>query len=135
VVDDDADAREFVARVLSEYGADVRVSASAADALRQLETFRPKVLISDIGMPGGDGFEFIRDVREHEQRELRAIPALALTAFACSGDRNRAMLAGFQLYVTKPIEPRELGVAVASLALRSPMRSPESAQPAVTVGS
>jgi signal transduction histidine kinase len=119
VVDDNVDARELVARLLSEYEADVRMSASADDAFNQLERFRPKVLVSDIGMPGKDGIDFIREVRNLDCPELRAIPALALTAFARTEDRNRAMLAGFQLHVTKPIEPRELGVAVASLALRA----------------
>jgi signal transduction histidine kinase/ActR/RegA family two-component response regulator len=133
VVDDNADARELVARLLSEYEADVRVATSAADAFEQLAGFRPKVLVSDIGMPGKDGLEFIGEVRQLACPELRAIPALALTAFARSEDRNRAMLAGFQLHVTKPIEPRELGVAVASLALRAPSGSLEPTSPRVSV--
>ncbi|HEV8410944.1 MAG TPA: ATP-binding protein [Gemmatimonadaceae bacterium] len=134
VVDDNADSRELVARLLSEHGADVRVAASADDAFVLLDRFRPKVLISDIGMPGKDGIEFIREVRQLENEELRLTPALALTAFARMEDRNRAMLAGFQLHVTKPIEPLELGVAVASLALRGRI-TPAFATRAVGVGS
>jgi PAS domain S-box-containing protein len=120
VVDDDADARELVCHLLSGYEADVRTAASADEAFGLLTDFRPRVLVSDIGMPGKDGFEFIREVRGLDCPEMRAIPALALTAFARSEDRNRAMLAGFHLHIAKPIEPRELGVAVASLALRAP---------------
>jgi signal transduction histidine kinase/CheY-like chemotaxis protein len=134
VVDDNADSRELVARLLSEHGADVRVAASADDAFVLLDRFHPKVLISDIGMPGKDGIEFIREVRQLENEELRLTPALALTAFARMEDRNRAMLAGFQLHVTKPIEPLELGVAVASLAVRGRV-TPAFASPAVGVGS
>ena len=118
IVDDDADARALIKRVLSQYGAEVRVAASALQALEILKTHRPDVMISDIGMPHMDGYDFIRRVRELPPFEGRSLPAIALTAFARSVDRTRAMMAGYQMHMAKPIEPQELVAAVASFAGR-----------------
>jgi CheY-like chemotaxis protein len=117
VVDDDADARDVVRRVLARSGAEATVAASADEALGLLEHFRPDVLISDIGMPGQDGYEFIRRVRMLGGG-VETTKAIALTAMGRLEDRTRAMLSGFQMQLVKPIEPSELVVTVASLAGR-----------------
>ena len=118
VVDDEADARELIKRVLTQCGADVRCAGSALQALEVLKTNRPDVLISDIGMPHIDGYEFIRRVRQLPPLEGRRLPAIALTAFARSVDRTRAIMAGYQMHMAKPIEPQELVATVASFAGR-----------------
>jgi CheY-like chemotaxis protein len=119
VVDDELDACRLVVRVLSEYNADVRFATSAPDALEMLKASAYDVLISDLGMPGEDGFELMRKVRALGPEHGRAIPAIALTAFARSADRRRAAMAGFQTHLTKPIEATELVAVVASLAGRT----------------
>jgi CheY-like chemotaxis protein len=118
-VDDEPDARALVQRVLTQFGAEVRAAGSAAEALAQLRAFRPHVLVSDIGMPGTDGYEFLRQVRALNADDGGDTPALALTAFARSEDRMRAMLAGYQVHISKPIEPQELAVAVQTLSRKS----------------
>ncbi|MEP6504212.1 MAG: ATP-binding protein, partial [Betaproteobacteria bacterium] len=118
VVDDDADARELIAQVLVECGAQVRQAANAADALHEFEREPPDVLLSDIGMPERDGYELIRDIRNLDAAHGGHVPAVAITAFARSEDRAQAMLAGYQAHVAKPIRPGELVLAVAELAQR-----------------
>jgi light-regulated signal transduction histidine kinase (bacteriophytochrome) len=119
VVDDEPDTRELVRRVLSECNVNVTVADCAAAALRTLESRSFDVLVSDIGMPGEDGYSLIRKVRELENRENRSkMPAMALTAYARAQDRQRIMLAGFQVHVAKPVEAAELLATVASLAGR-----------------
>jgi CheY-like chemotaxis protein len=115
LVDDETDALEMTQRVLEEYGAEVVTVGSAADGLAVLDQQSFDVLISDIGMPRKDGYEFIGDVR---RRGLR-MPAAALTAFARSEDRTRVLLAGYQAHVTKPVEPAELLATIVSLTGRS----------------
>jgi PAS domain S-box-containing protein len=115
VVDDEPDAREFVKRLLEEAEADVIVAESADEAIGFLGVHHPDVLLSDIGMPGRDGYTFIREVR----LTGNTIPAAALTAFARPEDRNRAIASGFQAHVAKPVEPNELLSTVASLARKS----------------
>jgi PAS domain S-box-containing protein len=119
VVDDEPDARELVQRVLRRCGADVSVAGSAAAAAEALPHVRPDVLLSDIGMPDEDGYSLIRRVRALPPDLGGATPAVALTAFARAEDRDRALDAGFQLHVTKPVEPAALARAVAELAGRS----------------
>ena len=119
VVDDDTDARELIAQLLVECGADVRQAGSAADALHEFERARPDVLLSDIGMPGRDGYQLIRDIRGLDAAHGGNVPAVALTAFARSEDRTRAMLAGYQAHIAKPIQPAELVSTVAGLAQRA----------------
>jgi signal transduction histidine kinase len=115
VVDDEADARDWIARVLTEAGADVREAASADEAMRSLQGFRPQVLVSDIGMPGRDGYALIREIRMLPDTATSAIPAVALTAFARAEDGIRALTAGFQLHLGKPVDEARLLAAVASL--------------------
>ncbi len=119
VVDDDADARSLVEMVLREVKAEVVTAGSADEALRVLRTLRPDVIVSDIGMPDRDGYQFMRAVRARTASEGGKTPAVALTAFARSEDRTRALLAGYQVHIAKPIEPRELVVTIASLMGRA----------------
>jgi CheY-like chemotaxis protein len=116
VVDDEPDARDLVARILGHRGAMVTCAASAAEAITAFQTQTPDVLISDIGMPDEDGYELIRKIREIERTRGTHIQAVALTAFARSEDRTRAMLAGYQAHIAKPVEPAELIATVASVA-------------------
>jgi CheY-like chemotaxis protein len=115
VVDDEPDARDVVRRLLTATGAEVVTAGSAAEALGMLEGRSFDVLVSDIGMPGVDGYELIRRVRMMGQGAA-AIRAVALTAFARLDDRTRAMLAGFQMHLAKPVDARELIATVATLA-------------------
>ena len=114
-VDDDADTRELVEVVLARYGADVRMCASAAEALDALEGWDAQVLVSDIGMPDEDGFSLIRTLRASPSARLRRIPAVAMTAYARPADRASLLSAGFQMHLAKPVDPAELVAAVASL--------------------
>ncbi len=119
-VDDEPDARELLAELLEVHGVEVRVAASAADALVTLESWRPDILISDIGMPAMDGYELLRELRRKElsQKQSTRIPALALTAYAAAEDRMRALQSGFQMHIAKPVDPEELATVLASLAGR-----------------
>ena len=94
-------------------------AGSADEALDLLRRARPDVLITDIGMPGEDGYSLIKRVRQLPPAEGGDVPALALTAFARSEDRRRAMLSGFQMHIAKPVEPSELLAIVANLAKRT----------------
>ncbi|MET0625430.1 MAG: PAS domain S-box protein [Pyrinomonadaceae bacterium] len=116
VVDDDADALQIITLMLEECGAEVLSATSAAKGLVALEREKPDALISDIGMPGEDGFDLIRRVRELPADRGGRTPAAALTAYAGAEERKRILLSGFQLHVPKPIEPAELAAVVASLA-------------------
>jgi PAS domain S-box-containing protein len=115
VVDDDEDARGVLSAVLGSYGAEVTTATNAAQALEILAADSPNVLVSDINMPGMDGYELIRRVRAMERERGGKIPAVALTAYARAEDRVRALQAGYQMHVPKPIEPAELEVVVATL--------------------
>jgi PAS domain S-box-containing protein len=116
VVDDEPDARETLQQILEHCDAEVRTAGSAAEALAVLETWQPHVLLSDIGMPGEDGYSLMRRVRELPPERGGRTPAAALTAFARGEDRRRALLAGFQMHVAKPVEVQELAAVVANLA-------------------
>lgn len=116
-VDDEVDSRHLLAAVLEQCRAEVRTCASAAEVIDLLETFKPDVLVSDIGMPGEDGYALIKRVRAWEAgRDGGAVPAVALTAYARVEDRLQALLAGYNMHVTKPVEPAELAVVIASLS-------------------
>jgi PAS domain S-box-containing protein len=117
VVDDEADARELIRRLLEECGARVILAESADAAMSIIGRDCPDVLISDIGMPQKDGYEFIREVRR--LANCSKMPAIALTAFARSEDRTRAMMAGYQVHISKPVEPQELIATIASVAGRT----------------
>jgi signal transduction histidine kinase/CheY-like chemotaxis protein/PAS domain-containing protein len=118
VVDDEPDARELVRRVLSECGASVHLASDAAAAMVLVQRERPDTLVSDIGMPGTDGYQLLRKLRELGAERGGALPAIALTAFARSEDRTRALRAGFLAHVAKPVEPAELVATVASVVGR-----------------
>ena len=113
VVDDEADARELSMMVLGQCGATVRAAASAGEALALIAEAMPDVLVSDIGMQGDDGYALIRKVRA--LAPARLLPAIAVTAYAAAEDRTRALRAGFQSHLSKPVEPAELAFAVANL--------------------
>jgi signal transduction histidine kinase/BarA-like signal transduction histidine kinase len=117
-VDDNADARDLVAAALAEYGAEATVVGSADEALAALSRARYDVLVADIALPTRDGYDLIRDVRALDGARGR-IPALALTAHARGEDRDRALAAGYAVHLAKPVEPRRLAEAVASLAGRT----------------
>ena len=119
LVDDDRDGRELACHLLSECAARVLVAGSAAEALALFESNRPDVLVSDIGMPGMDGFELLRRLRAMGQERGGRLPAIALTALARSEDRTRALHAGFVAHLSKPVEPPELLATVASAAGRA----------------
>jgi PAS domain S-box-containing protein len=118
VVDDHTDARELVKRVLEDSGATVTTAAGALEALALVESERPDVLVSDIGMPDIDGFDLIQRVRALGPDRGGQVPAVALTAFARSEDRTRALRAGFQVHVSKPVDAAELIATVVSVAGR-----------------
>jgi signal transduction histidine kinase/FixJ family two-component response regulator len=124
VVDDDRDARELIKRLLTEHDAEVHLAHSAKEALEILNSQTPDLLLSDIGMPDMDGYDLIRAVRKLPT-ERANVAAAALTAFARSQDRTRALLAGFQAHITKPVDPAEL-VAVVSALTRRAAKSPGS---------
>lgn len=115
VVDDEADTREWISTVLQECGAQVTAVDSVDSALEALEQLKPDVLVSDIGMPGEDGYALIRKVRELELDIGGRIPAVALTAYASVEDYKEAVDAGFQLHVAKPVRAAELVAVVVSL--------------------
>ncbi|HVL35676.1 MAG TPA: ATP-binding protein, partial [Burkholderiales bacterium] len=119
VVDDEPDARELLRRVLSDCGAEVLAAADAGQALELVRTARPQVVVTDIGMPHADGYELLRRLRALAAGQGGRIPAIALTAFARSEDRTRALRAGFLAHVAKPVEPAELVATVASVAGRT----------------
>jgi PAS domain S-box-containing protein len=121
-VDDDADARQLLTGILRRCGAQVLAAASASEALELLGTFCPHVLLSDIGMPGGDGYALIRQVRALPEERGGRTPAAALTAYAGAEDRARVLDSGFQTHVAKPVEPAELANVVARLAGRIPVQ-------------
>jgi signal transduction histidine kinase/CheY-like chemotaxis protein len=115
VVDDEPDARDLLEFMLQRSGMDVRLASSAAEALAILKELEPHVVVSDIGMPDGDGYSLIRDIRTHPIEERRRIPAIALTAFARAEDRTRALVEGFNAHMAKPVEPLELIAAIVRL--------------------
>jgi signal transduction histidine kinase len=112
VVEDDADARRFLVTLFSQCGAEVAAAASAAEALQYLEIMPPDVLVSDLAMPDATGFDLIRKVRSREKGGRR-LPAVAVSALATIEDRERALGAGFDVHVAKPVDPDEVVAAVA----------------------
>jgi PAS domain S-box-containing protein len=118
VVDDEEGAREVATVILAQAEAEVRSAASASAALQIMDTWRPDVLVADIGMPEVDGYDFIRLVRARDAEKGGRVPAIALTAFARTQDRLRVLSSGFQMHVPKPLQPEELVTVVASVAQR-----------------
>jgi len=123
VVDDDPDARDLVATLLRQYGAQVTTAASAPEAFGCIKSSdpsaRPEILISDIGMPEEDGYSLIESIRRLAPEEGGSIPAIALTAYGRASDRIRALSAGFQTHMPKPVEPAELVMVIYSLTGRA----------------
>jgi CheY-like chemotaxis protein len=117
VVEDAADTLELISTVLEERGARVTCAKSAEAALAATDAETPDVVLSDIGMPGTDGYSFIGRLRAKPR--LKAVPAAALTAYARVEDRQRSLRAGYQMHVIKPVEPAELVATVAALAHRA----------------
>lgn len=115
VVDDEPDARELITEVLERSGATVSAVGSAREALEALQVLKPAVLVSDIGMPALDGYWLIDAIRKLDADRGGMTPALALTAYAAEQDRSRALAAGFQYHLTKPIDAAELLATIAAL--------------------
>jgi PAS domain S-box-containing protein len=116
VVEDEPDARELVSATLESAGAVVRSAASASEGFEVLQAFEPQVLISDIGMPGEDGYSLMRRVRSLDAGQGGLLPAIALTAYTRPEDRTKALAAGFTTHIGKPVDPHALVAAVCSLA-------------------
>jgi signal transduction histidine kinase len=119
VVDDEPGARELIANVLQGYGAEVCLAESGQAALTKLFEQRPHVLVADLGMPGMDGYALIEQVRALDPDFGGQTPAIAVTGYASPLDRLRALQAGYQNHVAKPVEPQELAIVIASLTGRS----------------
>ena len=117
VVDDDRDACELLGRVLSEFGAEVLTAQSVDEALAQFSA-HPHLLLSDIGLPGRDGYQLIREVRDYGEGAIREMPSIAVTAFTRPEDRDRAIQAGYDAHVGKPVDMGELLTAVARVLRR-----------------
>jgi CheY-like chemotaxis protein len=113
VIDDEPDARILIERILTRCNATVTTAADAQEALQAVKQHHPDMVLSDIGMPVEDGYQFLAKLRRLSNAEGGDTPAVALTAFARSDDRRRALMAGFQMHLPKPVEPAEL-LAVAS---------------------
>lgn len=119
-VDDEADARALVARILTDRGAEVVLADSADSALERLDVESFHVMLVDIAMPGKSGFDVAASVRAHRDLRTRTMPLVALTAYAGGDDRERAMAAGFTVHATKPISPAALTAIVCTLTQRTP---------------
>ena len=115
VVDDDPDGRALTSLVLTQVGASVRAAASVREAVQMVDAERPDVLVSDIGLPDGDGYRLIRHIRDTEAVHGGFLPAVALTGYARAEDRARILAAGFQAHVPKPVEPAELATAIVTV--------------------
>ena len=122
VVDDDADTCELLTIMLTQCGAEVSALNSVPRALEALAEWRPDLLVADIGMPVEDGYTLIRQVRALVPERGGQIPAVALTAYASTEDRQRALAAGYQIHLPKPVEPAELATVVVSLSPKMPQR-------------
>jgi len=119
VVDDDDDTTRTLAVLLSLQGAEVRTAASAAQGLEIVAAWQPHVLLSDIGMPGEDGYAFLERVRALPAERGGRVPAIALTAYARVEDRVRVLSSGFEMHLTKPVDPAELLAVVVTVARRT----------------
>ncbi|RYZ06129.1 MAG: hybrid sensor histidine kinase/response regulator [Myxococcales bacterium] len=135
VVDDEPDARDLLATVLRSSGAEVTTAASADEAMGELSTAWPTVLLSDVGMPGVDGYELLRTVRSVFGSAGAALPAIALTAYAREEDRRLAHAAGFNHHLAKPVDPADVLRMVAAAAAESQAAPQEPDPPALLRGS
>jgi len=115
IVDDEPDGRVLISRILEAHDAKTTCAANAQEAMDWLERHPFDVLLSDIGMPGVDGYALIRQVRALDSARVKPLTAIAVTAYARPEDRQRSLLAGYQMHLSKPVEARELIAAIASL--------------------
>jgi two-component system, chemotaxis family, CheB/CheR fusion protein len=121
LVEDDDDTRESCVAMLAQLGVEVRAAPSATAALEVLAEFHPQVILCDIAMPGEDGYSFMQKVRRLGPERGGQVPAAALTALAGEEDRRRALQAGFQMHIAKPVYSAQLAAAVGALAAWKPM--------------
>lgn len=121
VIEDDLDTQEFLATVLKGNGAEIIALDSSAGALIEVDRAKPDLIVSDIGMSHENGYEFIQKVRKLDAESGGRIPAIALTAYAGNSDRRRALLAGFQTHLPKPVDPDDLLAAILSLTFKPPL--------------
>src|SRR5262249_27478528 len=115
IVDDDADASDMLKFALQSCGAEIRTSSSVSDALQSIEEWLPSTILTDINMPGEDGYSLIRRLRSLDASDRASIPAIALTAMARPEDGDRALSSGFQMHIPKPVDIEELTKAIVSL--------------------
>jgi CheY-like chemotaxis protein len=120
IVEDDHDTRDLLVVMLSNAGAEVEAAACAADALALLPVFLPAAIVSDVGLPGMNGYAFMESVRKLEHSRGGQTPSLALTAFTRPRDRSDAMAAGFDAYMSKPVLPDDLIAAIVRLLVARP---------------
>jgi signal transduction histidine kinase/DNA-binding response OmpR family regulator len=113
VVDDEADSRDLVSAILTRCGSDVNCCESAAEGMKAFKTWKPDLLVSDIGMPVEDGYSLIKKLRKLKSKRAREMPAVALTAYATKEDQARTLSSGFQIHVAKPIDPEKLITSIA----------------------
>src|SRR5690606_10311874 len=118
LVEDNADSREVAALVMGGYGAEVTAVESVDEAMASLHERLPDAIVADLSMPERDGYDLVRTVRASEDSRIRSLPVIALSALASAEDRGRAMEAGFDLHLAKPVEPQALVEAVARLIMR-----------------
>ena len=121
-VDDDADALDLVAVIVTTAGATVKTCSTAAQAFQLISQWRPDVLVADIEMPGEDGYSLIRKIRTLDANDGGETPAVALTAYGRSEDRIRALSEGYTMHVPKPVDPGELTTIIASVTWRGPSK-------------
>ena len=130
LVEDQWDSRDLMAEVLRAAGCEVVAAGSAPEAMEALSTACPDILVSDIGMPGEDGYALLRRIRQGDDAAFRAIPALAVSAYAREEDRIRSLSAGFHMHLAKPFEPGDLTAAVSRLVHRdTPSREDDAGKP------
>jgi CheY-like chemotaxis protein len=113
LIDDEADTRNLLRVVLEQCNAEVKDASSAEEGLKIAREWNTSIVVSDIGMPGSDGYDFIRKFRQWERERGTSIPAVALTAYARAEDRMRALAAGYQIHIPKPIDPTEIALVIA----------------------
>jgi CheY-like chemotaxis protein len=119
VVDDEQDTLEIVSLLIRAHGAQTQAAGSAAEGLARLSDFRPDALVSDLAMPGEDGYAFIRKIRALPADRGGAVPALALSAHVYGEDRDRALASGFNAFLPKPVAPRALVDCLRALLARA----------------
>jgi CheY-like chemotaxis protein len=134
LVEDNPDTLDMLKFIFDESGAEVITATSVDEALDALERFKPDALVSDIAMPDRDGYDLIREIRSREPDRGGNIPAVAVTAYARAEDRVRALTAGFQMHITKPISPDELITVVASLTGHIPYGSTDVSEISASSG-